>query len=113
MSRIQKPEELGRLVRSKEEPLTFLPAAPFIHGAAQWAALIGWFGGGKVVLSPGRSFDARAGVLRSSSARGVNTITLVGDAMARPLVEALARARSTTCRRSWSSRRRARSSRTP
>ena len=21
-------------------------AAPFIHGAAQWAALIGWFGGG-------------------------------------------------------------------
>jgi acyl-CoA synthetase (AMP-forming)/AMP-acid ligase II len=85
---IQRPEELGPLVASKEEPLTFLPAAPFIHGAAQWAAIIGWFGGGKVVLSPGRSFDGRA-ICRLIERERVNTLTMVGDAMARPLVEAL------------------------
>ena len=61
-SRSSNPRSSGRSSASKEEPLTFLPAAPFIHGAAQWAALIGWFGGGKVVLSPGRSFDARSHV---------------------------------------------------
>jgi acyl-CoA synthetase (AMP-forming)/AMP-acid ligase II len=85
---IQRPEELGPLVASKEEPLTFLPAAPFIHGAAQWAAIIGWFGGGKVVLQPGRSFDGRR-VCELVEHEKVNTITLVGDAMARPIVEAL------------------------
>jgi acyl-CoA synthetase (AMP-forming)/AMP-acid ligase II len=85
---IARAEELGPLVASKEEPLTFLPAAPFIHGAAQWTALIGWFGGGKVVLSPGRSFDGRR-ICELVERERVNTITLVGDAMARPLVGAL------------------------
>ena len=85
---IERPEEVGELVAAKEEPLTFMPAAPFIHGAAQWAALIGLFGGGKVVLQPGRSFDA-ARVCALVESEKVNTITLVGDAMARPLVEAL------------------------
>jgi acyl-CoA synthetase (AMP-forming)/AMP-acid ligase II len=85
---IQRPEELGPLVATKEETLTFLPAAPLIHGAAQWAALIGWFGGGKVVLAPGRSFDA-ARVCELIARERVNTLLLVGDAMARPLVEAL------------------------
>jgi acyl-CoA synthetase (AMP-forming)/AMP-acid ligase II len=85
---IQKPEELAPLVASKEEPLTFLPTAPFIHGAAQWAALIGWFGGGKVVLSPGRSFNATQ-VCELVVREQVNTLLIVGDAMARPLVDAL------------------------
>jgi acyl-CoA synthetase (AMP-forming)/AMP-acid ligase II len=87
-SPVERPEEVAELVAAKEEPLTFMPAAPFIHGAAQWAALIGLFGGGKVVLSPGRSFDA-ARICALVDAEKVNTITLVGDAMARPLVEAL------------------------
>jgi acyl-CoA synthetase (AMP-forming)/AMP-acid ligase II len=85
---IERPEELAEIVAAKEEPLTFLPAAPFIHGAAQWAALIGLFGGGKVVLQPGRSFNA-AEVCALVTRERVNTITLVGDAMARPIVDAL------------------------
>src|SRR5205823_12377668 len=56
---IEKPEQLAAQAEETTEPLTFLPAAPFIHGAAQWAALIGLFGGGKVVLVPGRSFNAK------------------------------------------------------
>jgi acyl-CoA synthetase (AMP-forming)/AMP-acid ligase II len=85
---VERPEEVGELVAAKEEALTFMPAAPFIHGAAQWAAWIGLFGGGKVVLQPGRSYDG-ARVCALVDEEKVNTITLVGDAMARPLVEAL------------------------
>ena len=48
---ILKPEELAPLVQ--EGPgLVMLPAAPFIHGAAQWAGWIGLFTGGKVVSAP-------------------------------------------------------------
>jgi acyl-CoA synthetase (AMP-forming)/AMP-acid ligase II len=85
---IERPEELAANARERTEPLTFLPAAPFIHGAAQWAALIGLFGGGKIALVPGRSFNAKA-VCRLIEAERVNTMTLVGDAMVRPIVEAL------------------------
>jgi 3-oxocholest-4-en-26-oate---CoA ligase len=85
---IERPEELAVNARERTEPLTFLPAAPFIHGAAQWAALIGLFGGGKIALVPGRSFNAKA-VCRLIETERVNTMTLVGDAMVRPIVEAL------------------------
>src|SRR5439155_21352394 len=60
-----------------------------IHGGAQWAALIGLNGGGKVVVSPGRRFVAPR-VARLIGEEKVTTLTLVGDAMARPLAEALA-----------------------
>jgi acyl-CoA synthetase (AMP-forming)/AMP-acid ligase II len=85
---IERPEELAANALERSEPMTFLPAAPFIHGAAQWAALIGLFGGGKIALVPGRSFNAKA-VCRLIESERVNTMTLVGDAMVRPLVEAL------------------------
>ena len=85
---IERAEELAINARERTEPLTFLPAAPFIHGAAQWAALIGLFGGGKVALVPGRSFNAKA-LCKLIEAEQVNTLTLVGDAMVRPIVEAL------------------------
>jgi acyl-CoA synthetase (AMP-forming)/AMP-acid ligase II/acyl-coenzyme A thioesterase PaaI-like protein len=86
---ITRPEELAPLAASGDKALTFLPAAPFIHGAAQWAAFIGLFGGGKVVLGPGPRFDAK-NIARLIEAEQVNTMTLVGDAMARPLAEAIA-----------------------
>jgi acyl-CoA synthetase (AMP-forming)/AMP-acid ligase II len=85
---IERPEELAGIALQNSDPLTFLPAAPFIHGAAQWAAFIGLFGGGKVVLVPGRSFDAGVAA-RLIEEEKVNTIILVGDAMARPLAQAL------------------------
>jgi 3-oxocholest-4-en-26-oate---CoA ligase len=85
---IERPEELAGIALGNSDPLTFLPAAPFIHGAAQWAALIGLFGGGKVVIVPGWSFDATIAA-RLIEAERVNTIILVGDAMARPLAQAL------------------------
>jgi acyl-CoA synthetase (AMP-forming)/AMP-acid ligase II len=85
---ISAADELAPMVAANEEALIFLPAAPFIHGAAQWAALIGLFGGGKVVISPGRSFNAPQ-VCALIEREKVNTMTLVGDAMLRPIAEAL------------------------
>jgi 3-oxocholest-4-en-26-oate---CoA ligase len=86
---IERPEQLAANVAAgSSTPLTFLPAAPLIHGAAQWAALIGLFGGGRVVLQPGRSFNA-AHVAELIERHKVNTLTLVGDAMARPFVDVL------------------------
>ncbi len=85
---IETPEELAKIVSENSDPMTFLPAAPFIHGAAQFAGLIGLFGGGKIVLAPGKSFNAKL-VCSLIESEKVNTLTFVGDAMARPLVEAL------------------------
>jgi acyl-CoA synthetase (AMP-forming)/AMP-acid ligase II len=85
---VEAPEELAAQARDPERGLCILPAAPFIHGAAQWAALIGLFSGGKVVLVPGASFRP-AEVWRLVAEERVSTLTLVGDAMARPLAEAL------------------------
>jgi acyl-CoA synthetase (AMP-forming)/AMP-acid ligase II len=59
-----------------------------MHGAAQWAAYIGLFGGGKIVLAPGKRFDPEH-IWRLVEQERVNSIAIVGDAMARPLAEAL------------------------
>lgn len=87
-SPIERPEELAPTALAREAPMTMLPAAPFIHGAAQWGALIGMFTGGKVVVAPGKRYDAKL-ICKLVEAEGVNTMTIVGDAMARPLAEAL------------------------
>ena len=88
-SPLERPEQLAENAAAAPEGMNMLPAAPFIHGAAQWGCWIGMFTGGKVVISPGRSFDARD-TARLVEEEKVNTITLVGDAMAKPLSDALA-----------------------
>jgi acyl-CoA synthetase (AMP-forming)/AMP-acid ligase II len=68
-------------------PLTFLPIAPLMHGATQWAVMGQSFLGNKVVLVG--KFDARR-VWDLVQQERVNSIMITGDAMARPLIEALA-----------------------
>jgi acyl-CoA synthetase (AMP-forming)/AMP-acid ligase II len=85
---ISRPEELAELARTKDPAMVTMPVAPFIHGAAQWSALIGMFGGGKVVVQPGRSMNP-ALIWQLVSREGVNVMTIVGDAMARPLATEL------------------------
>lgn len=65
--------------------LTRLACAPLIHGAAQWAALAAMFAGDTVVLLP--TFDAHE-VWKAIARHQVRVVTLVGDAMARPVIEA-------------------------
>ena len=62
-----------------------LCAAPLIHGNAQVAALAGLFTGETIVLLP--AFDARE-IWHAIQQRQVNVLVIIGDAMARPLVEA-------------------------
>jgi 3-oxocholest-4-en-26-oate---CoA ligase len=62
-----------------------LCAAPLIHGNAQVAALAGLFAGETIVLLP--AFDARE-IWLAVEQHQVNVLVIIGDAMARPLVEA-------------------------
>jgi 3-oxocholest-4-en-26-oate---CoA ligase len=65
--------------------LTRLACAPLIHGAAQWAALPALFSGDMVVLMP--QFDPSE-VWKAVARHQVRVVTITGDAMARPLIEA-------------------------
>jgi acyl-CoA synthetase (AMP-forming)/AMP-acid ligase II len=80
------PEQVLENARARS-PLTMFPVPPLIHGAAQLGTFIGLLGGNRVVLVP--RFDADA-VWRCVERERVHTMSLVGDAMARPLAEALA-----------------------
>ena len=67
-------------------PLTHLPVAPLMHGASQWSVMSQSFVGSKVVLIA--QFDPDA-VWRLVEREKVNTLMVTGDAMGKPLVEAL------------------------
>lgn len=62
-----------------------LPCAPLIHGAAQWATLPALFSGDMVVLLP--QFEPHE-IWQAVQRHQVKVMTIVGDAMARPLLEA-------------------------
>jgi 3-oxocholest-4-en-26-oate---CoA ligase len=83
---ISKPEEIS--ANLTPNPVTTLALAPLMHGNAQWTMFISLFGGNTVVLYSDRRFDADS-VWDLVEREQINTISLVGDAMARPLVDAL------------------------
>jgi len=68
----------GQLVR--------FPIPPFIHGGSQWAIFQSLFAGGKAVVYP--DFDAEA-VWRAVEKHQVNVVFITGDAMGRPMIDAL------------------------
>jgi acyl-CoA synthetase (AMP-forming)/AMP-acid ligase II len=65
-----------------------LVAAPLMHGTAFWVAVPVLSQGGCVVTLPDRRFDANR-VLDTIVAQRVKGLCIVGDAFARPLVDAL------------------------
>ncbi|MBV8297659.1 MAG: AMP-binding protein, partial [Acidimicrobiia bacterium] len=81
----ERAEQIAEQAASREPSATF-PMAPLMHGAAQLASFISFHWGGKVVLQ--HKFEPTA-ALRLIEREKVNTVSLVGDAMARPLAEAL------------------------
>lgn len=84
---ISSPEELpGRML---DIPLSALPVPPFMHAAAQWAAMTTLFGGGKIVLAPRGEFNPEA-IWQAINDERVLMLVIVGDAMATPLVDVLA-----------------------
>jgi fatty-acyl-CoA synthase len=87
---IGAPEELAERIMPPDACMVPLVTAPLMHGGGQWMSFITFFGGGKAVLYTGKHFDPDA-VWRLVEAERANTVMVVGDAMARPLAEALAR----------------------
>src|SRR5664280_1042397 len=84
---IGRPEELAdRVLRPG---ITALAVPPFMHAAGHWLAFSTLFGGGTVVTTPGGIFDPLE-VWRLVEAERVNAVVVVGDAMARPLLDVLA-----------------------
>ena len=84
---IQRPEELAEFV-PHGPPLVFFPVAPMMHGAAMWATLIALFAGYTVVVNDQTSFDPEH-VWDVVVREGVNILSVVGDAMALPMIRAL------------------------
>jgi 3-oxocholest-4-en-26-oate---CoA ligase len=91
--RAQRPEDLAERGKRMGFAITFLPIAPLMHGATQWAVMGQSFVGNRVVLVS--QFDAHE-VWRLVEHEKVNSVMVTGDAMARPLVEALDEAPSKT-----------------
>jgi acyl-CoA synthetase (AMP-forming)/AMP-acid ligase II len=81
---IPSPEALAANILARD-PMVILPAAPLIHGAAQFSFWIATLTGGKVVLLSG-SFDPAA-AWQACADEGVGVLYIVGDAMGRPLAE--------------------------
>ncbi|MHB8220868.1 MAG: acyl-CoA synthetase [Acidimicrobiales bacterium] len=83
-TRVASPEEM--VGKGQGGAMTFLPIAPLMHGATQWAVMGQSFVGSKIVLMA--KFDPHD-VWRLVEREGVNSLMVTGDAMAKPLVEAL------------------------
>ncbi|MEL4180319.1 AMP-binding protein [Roseateles sp. PN1] len=86
---IERPEELSALVQ-QGPALRYFAAAPLMHAAAMWASLISLFAGHSVVLNDQQNFDAEH-VWDLVSQQRVDILSIVGDAMALPLIQALER----------------------
>ncbi|MCG8588905.1 MAG: acyl-CoA synthetase [Proteobacteria bacterium] len=70
-------------------PMTMLPVPPLMHGQCQWATLGSFFQGNRVVPWCERRFDGDS-LWRLVEREKVQTISITGDAMARPMYDALA-----------------------
>ncbi|MEU0433860.1 acyl-CoA synthetase [Streptomyces sp. NPDC006290] len=83
---VTKPEELAERVAAGGAGITFFPTPPLMHGTSTLTAFIAFNFGQRVVLH--RKF-APEEVLRTIERERVTSVSLVGDAMLRPLIDAL------------------------
>jgi acyl-CoA synthetase (AMP-forming)/AMP-acid ligase II len=72
--------------KSSAGQLVMMNTPPLMHGAAFVATLMQFFQGNRAVLLP--RFEAEL-VWRTVEREGINSLLIVGDAMGRPLIEAL------------------------
>ncbi|MFM8482534.1 MAG: AMP-binding protein [Actinomycetota bacterium] len=73
-----------------------IPACPLMHGTGVWlGALLPHLMAGKVVLLEGRSFDAHE-MFRAIEKHRVGSLVIVGDAFARPMMNAQREKAATT-----------------
>jgi 3-oxocholest-4-en-26-oate---CoA ligase len=92
-TRVDRPEAMVEKGLANAGQITMMPIAPLMHGATQWGVMGGSFVGNKVVLIA--KFDP-VRVFQLVDEEHVNAIMITGDAMARPMLEALDE-NDTTC----------------
>lgn len=83
---VKSPQELAERVAAGGEGITFFPTPPLMHGTSTLTAFIGFNFGQRVVIH--RKFTPED-VLRTIEKEKVTSVSLVGDAMLRPLIDAL------------------------
>ncbi len=83
---ITAPEQIAE--RVGDFPIVGMALAPLMHGACWWYACIQLLAGNTVVLNPARSLVGEE-IWDIVAREKVNAITIVGDAMAVPLLDAL------------------------
>ncbi|MCA9510974.1 MAG: AMP-binding protein, partial [Myxococcales bacterium] len=86
-------EGVARRAVERGDPIRVLAAPPFMHGAAHWAAFnIAFLGGTVIVQSHPERLDPHD-VWATVERERASALTIVGDAFARPLLDALAERR--------------------
>ena len=85
---IDTPEQIADNGIEPPAAIDPLALAPLMHGGGQWITFIGVYSGGKSTIYTERRFDAHE-VLRLIDREQPMTVAFVGDAMARPVAEAV------------------------
>jgi fatty-acyl-CoA synthase len=86
--RVPEPPDPWAAARAGKRAMTLLPAAPLMHGTGLFASLSALSGAGTVVLVDRPGLDA-ALIWDTVARERVQTLTIVGDVFARPLLDAL------------------------
>ncbi len=86
---ISEPGQLASRVLPTGSGIKALAIPPFMHAAGHWLAFSNMFGGGTIVTLPQGRFDP-VEAWRLVEEESVNAVVVVGDAIARPLLDVLA-----------------------
>jgi acyl-CoA synthetase (AMP-forming)/AMP-acid ligase II len=85
---IERVEQLGEEAAAAPGWARLMALGPMMHGGGQWVMGNAHVGGGTLVLYTSQRFDPHE-VLSLAARAGAHSISTIGDAMARPLAEAL------------------------
>ena len=82
---ISSPDQITE--RIQQDQVVFFALAPMMHGAAQWTVFSMLLAGGKALLTASRPATDYAQVWRLITEQKANVLTIIGDAVARPLID--------------------------
>ncbi|HSV41061.1 MAG TPA: acyl-CoA synthetase [Nocardioidaceae bacterium] len=85
---LESVEQLGAEAAANASPMVMLACGPMMHGGSQWILGNGHVSGATVALYTEQNFSAE-GILDLVQKAGVNSLTFLGDAMGRPVAEAI------------------------
>ncbi|HTO01257.1 MAG TPA: AMP-binding protein [Microthrixaceae bacterium] len=80
---------IAEVVEAARGTVRALPAPPLMHGAAHWNALSCWIAGGAVIIQDVVDRFDPADILATIERHRATSLLLVGDPMARPLVDTI------------------------